>query len=633
MLVSRLWSTFWRSALYWLFRALELPLLAGLAILLIQGSLGSTDVFGALLTANLGVAAATFLFVLGIRDNALRRTLFSALTAVYRWTRLAVLASLLGLVFWPSGPSQPLITWSTEWQRVHPAALCFLILWLAMAALTWQLARSWQRVLCPETGAALRMKAGSTAPRGFARPALAGARALQVEMLALGLVVGSETLVPGRWMPWDAACLATLPPLILAFSSMFLLRLYEGRPPSRATCIGFIAALVLVSASMAVLTGSFGAGAMLGVGAGLVVSGVTGEAALSRREPAPPPPKKESVTELLPLDPIGVWVGRGLLSLLDPNRGAPLLQRVSAIRRHLAEELGFVLPGIRFRDRLALRPNHYEFELNGSLIARGDTRPDRLLAIAPQEKLERLPGERVCDPAYGMPGVWIRPEHRGDAEGLGAMIFDPMTVVAAQLTELVRKHAWELLGHQEADALTRVYRKSHPGVVLRFSERMELHQLKIVLQNLLREQVSIRDLVGIMEALIEHHGETGDLDELTELVRRRLGRSICSKLREDRTLWVFVLPEDFEKQMLAAGRGRPGGWLVTPDGPELERLFQLLEQGARSLMEKGLRPVLLCRDELRLGIRRVSRRRFPDLAVLAQSEIPEDEESLEILAV
>ena len=173
--------------------------------------------------------------------------------------------------------------------------------------------------------------------------------------------------------------------------------------------------------------------------------------------------KPESVVQLMQVDAISLEVGRGLLSLVDPNQGAKLLERVTSIRRHVAMELGIVVPGVRFRDNLQLKPNTYVIKIKEIEVAQGEVQVNQFLAIGPEEKLKNLRGTRTVDPTYGMPGVWISPEQRGDAERLGCMIFDPVSVVATQLTEVVRSHAAELLGRQEVQASGRHHQEDSPG--------------------------------------------------------------------------------------------------------------------------------------------------------------------------
>ncbi len=155
--------------------------------------------------------------------------------------------------------------------------------------------------------------------------------------------------------------------------------------------------------------------------------------------------KPENVVNLMQVDPISLEVGRGLLSLVDPNQGAKLLDRVTSIRRHIALEMGIVVPGVRFRDNLQLKPNAYAIKIKEIEVASGEVQVNQFLAIGPEEKLKNLRGTKTVDPTYGMPGVWISPEQRGDAERLGCMIFDPVSVIATQLTEVIRTNANELL--------------------------------------------------------------------------------------------------------------------------------------------------------------------------------------------
>ncbi len=333
--------------------------------------------------------------------------------------------------------------------------------------------------------------------------------------------------------------------------------------------------------------------------------------------------KPESVVQLMQVDPISLEVGRGLLSLVDPNQGAKLLERVTSIRRHIATELGIVVPGVRFRDNLQLKPNGYVVKIKEIEVAQGEVQVNHFLAIGPEEKLKGLRGLKTVDPTYGMPGVWIAPEQRGDAERLGCMIFDPVSVIATQLTEVVRGHADELLGRQEVQALIDTVKKTHPAVVKEVvPEAMGLGEVQKVLQNLVKERVSIRDLVTILETLGDHVTMTRDSEMLTEYVRVALSRTICKEyVNNEGTINVITLDPGVEQTVQAAVQRTEHGSFLTLDPNTGQLILKGLSDQINELQDKGLQPIVVTSPNVRPALRKLAERSFPNLVVLSWNEI------------
>ncbi|MGE0496106.1 MAG: flagellar biosynthesis protein FlhA [Vulcanimicrobiota bacterium] len=333
--------------------------------------------------------------------------------------------------------------------------------------------------------------------------------------------------------------------------------------------------------------------------------------------------KPESVVQLMQVDPISLEVGRGLLSLVDPNQGAKLLERVTSIRRHVAMELGIVVPGVRFRDNLQLKPNTYVIKIKEIEVAQGEVQVNQFLAIGPEDKLKNLRGIKTVDPTYGMPGVWISPEQRGDAERYGCMIFDPVSVVATQLTEVVRSHASELLGRQEVQALIDTIKKTHPAVVKEvIPDALTLGECQKVLQNLVKERVSIRDLVSILETLADNVGMTKDPEMLTEFARVSLSRSICKEyMNNEGTINVITLDPGIEQTIQAAIQRTEQGSFLTLDPNVGQEILQAISAQVQSLQERGLQPILLTSPPVRPALRKLTERSFPNLVLLSWNEI------------
>ena len=333
--------------------------------------------------------------------------------------------------------------------------------------------------------------------------------------------------------------------------------------------------------------------------------------------------KPESVVQLMQVDPISLEVGRGLLGLVDPNQGAKLLERVTSIRRHIALEMGIVVPGVRFRDNLQLKPNAYVIKIKDIEVAQGEVQVNQFLAIGPEEKLKNLRGTKTVDPTYGMPGVWISPEQRGDAERLGCMIFDPVSVVATQLTEVVRAHANDLLGRQEVQALIDTIKKTHPAVVKEvIPDALSLGEVQKVLQNLVKERVSIRDLVSILETMADNVHMTKDPEMLTEFVRVSLSRTICKEyMNNEGTINVITLDPQIEQTIQHSIHRSETGSFLNLDPNVGQEILQAISAQVQTLQERGLQPVLLTSPPVRPALRKLVERSFPNLVLLSWNEI------------
>jgi len=333
--------------------------------------------------------------------------------------------------------------------------------------------------------------------------------------------------------------------------------------------------------------------------------------------------KPENVVTLMAVDPISLEVGRGLLALVDPNQGAKLLDRVTSIRRHIALEMGIVVPGVRFRDNLQLKPNGYIIKIKDIEVAAGEVVINKFLAIGPENHLKSLKGPRCFDPTYGMPAVWITADQRGEAERVGCMIFDPVSVMATQITEVIRCHSSELLGRQEVAALLETVKKSHPAVIKEiYPDVFTLGEIQKVLQNLVKEKISIRDLVTILETLGDYAHITKDTDMLTEYVRQSLCRVICREYQNNEgTITVITLDPELENIIAGAVQRTDYGSFLTLDPSTGQVILTALGEQIQGLMDKGMQPIVLCSPQVRLYLRRLTERPFPNLVVLSYNEI------------
>jgi flagellar biosynthesis protein FlhA len=343
---------------------------------------------------------------------------------------------------------------------------------------------------------------------------------------------------------------------------------------------------------------------------------------------APGAPREERPETLLPLDAMELEVGFELVPLVDPGTGpAPpggdLVTRIQALRRQLATEMGFVVPPIHIRDNLQLRPAEYVVLLRGVEVARGEIRPGQGLAIDPGTVQAPVPGVPTREPAFGLPALWIAGADRERAQLAGYTVVDGATVVITHLTEVVRRHAHELLGRQEVQQLLDLVAKTHPKVVEELvPQQLTVGGVQKVLQALLREGVSIRDLVSILEALGDHAPRTKDADVLTGHARQALARAITRRLvGADGTLGVLTLAAPLERTLLEGVQRAEEGGLLAVEPALAQRLVARLGGWMERFAAQGASPVLLCSGALRPHLRRLVERILPSLAVVAPEEI------------
>jgi flagellar biosynthesis protein FlhA len=333
----------------------------------------------------------------------------------------------------------------------------------------------------------------------------------------------------------------------------------------------------------------------------------------------------EKVEKLLALDPLELEVGYSLIPLVDPGQGGDLLDRVRLVRRQFATDVGFVVPPVRIRDNLHLAPNAYGVKVRGLVVSQGEILPGHFLAMNPGTATEAIPGVPTTEPTFGLPAQWITAAERERAQVLGYTVVDPSSVITTHLTETIRRHARDLLGRQEVQALIDVLKPSHPSVVESLVPALlPLGTVQKVLQNLLAEGVSIRDLALILEVVADAAPSTKDPVVLTEFARQALGRTICRSLAAaDGTLKVFTLSPALEQVLAdALAEGDQGRYLAL-DPRTAQRVIESIAQTVGKVSLEGT-PVILCSPAVRPHLRRLTERYLPHLAMLSYNEIGND---------
>ncbi|HPV01535.1 MAG TPA: flagellar biosynthesis protein FlhA [Clostridiales bacterium] len=332
--------------------------------------------------------------------------------------------------------------------------------------------------------------------------------------------------------------------------------------------------------------------------------------------------KPENVVSLLQVDPIEVEFGYGIIPLADVNQGGDLLDRVVMIRRQLALELGMIVPIIRLRDNIQLAPNEYLIKIKGVEAARGDLMLDHYLAMDPGIAEEEIEGIKTKEPAFGLPAIWIAEEQRDRAEMLGYTVVDPPSVIATHLTEIIKRYAHELTGRQEVQTLLDNVKQNYPVIVEELVPKlMTVGDIQKVLANLLKEGVSIRDMVTILEALADYAPVTSDTDMLTEYVRQRLGRAISKKYFSDQNTSVITLDPKLEQLLMdSLQKTETGAYLALEPGVTNSILGSLSRQ-VQKLVQLGKQPIVLASPIVRLYFKKLADQAIPGIVVLSYNEL------------
>ncbi|GIW18345.1 flagellar biosynthesis protein FlhA [Tepidiforma sp.] len=345
----------------------------------------------------------------------------------------------------------------------------------------------------------------------------------------------------------------------------------------------------------------------------------------ARPEPVPEPEQlgPQQVIQMMTVDPLEIEVGYGLIPIVDEQAGGTLLRRITQIRRQLALELGIVLPTVRVRDNLGLAPNAYVVKLRGVEIARGTLQPGHYLAMDPGTAEGDIPGIETVEPAFGLPARWITPAYRERAELLGYTVVDAESVLATHLTELVRRFAPDLLSRQDTQDLLENLRKEYPALVDDLiPSTLTVGEVQEVLQNLLAERVSIRDLVTICETLATQARLTRDIDLLTEYARAALARQISRQYADETgTIRVITVGPRTEEEIAASIQQTDRGSQVAMAPWQVQRLVGVVAAEVERVAASGRDPVILCSSRIRLALRRLLERRLPNVVVLSFAEI------------
>lgn len=342
---------------------------------------------------------------------------------------------------------------------------------------------------------------------------------------------------------------------------------------------------------------------------------------IEKREP-------EDVMNLINVEPIEVEMGYGLIPLADESTGGDLLQRISSVRRQCAIEMGIVIQPIRIRDNLQLKTNEYVFKIRGTEIESGELIPNMILCMDPTNDNLDIQGIKTVEPTFGLPANWINKDQREDAEIKGYTVVDPTTVMVTHFTETIKSHAHELLGRQEVKMIIDSVKEKYDTVVEELiPDLMTIGELQKVLQNLLREKVSIKDMVTILESLADNSRNTKDIELLTEYVRFSLGRTICNAfIDEERTITVVTLDPKIEEIVTNSIQKTMSGSFPAVDPDTTGKILTSIKEVLDSVYFHNNQPVILVSPKIRPAFKKLIEMVYSNVAIISLNEIPNDVE-------
>lgn len=333
--------------------------------------------------------------------------------------------------------------------------------------------------------------------------------------------------------------------------------------------------------------------------------------------------RPENVTSLLQVDPIELEFGYGIIPLADVNQGGDLLDRVVMIRRQVALELGTVVPIIRLRDNIQLNPNQYIIKIKGIQVSEGEILFDHYMAMNPGFVEEEMTGIPTFEPSFHLPAIWITESQRERAESLGYTVVDPPSIIATHLTEIIRNHIDELLTRQDVQNLINNIKDSNTTLVDELVPKLlGVGEIQKVLQNLLKEGISIRDLLTIFETLADHAPVTRDTDVLTEYARQSLKRAISSKyFPANETTSVITLDPQIEKEIMGSVKQTEQGAYLTLDPEVSQKIIKSVEAETEKMENMGKTPIVITSPIVRVYFKKLTQDYFKELIVVSYNEV------------
>ncbi len=330
-----------------------------------------------------------------------------------------------------------------------------------------------------------------------------------------------------------------------------------------------------------------------------------------------------TVEDIVRIDPINIEIGYNLIPLVDKEQGGDLLERIKLIRKRIGLDLGILVPPIRIVDNVAIDASEYIIKIRGAEVARGKVYYNRFLAMNPKLDLKEIEGLETKEPVFGIDAKWISEEERVKAETLGFDIFDPPSVVATHLTEVIKKYAAELLTRQDVKAMLDAIQKEYPVVVEEVLKHSNIGEIQKILQNLLREGVKIRNMLVILETIADYATSVKNIDLLTEYVRQALGKDISSTYAsQGNKLYAILIDPELEELLSDSLQETPQGLISTLDPENVNKFVVQSSNVIENQLKAGIQPVIVSSQKVRRLIRELLGRSYPSIGVLSYSEIP-----------
>ena len=414
-------------------------------------------------------------------------------------------------------------------------------------------------------------------------------------------------------------------PLYIGSFLLFGLALIPGLPTVPFTILG---ALLGGLGYMVVREGQIQEGAssersLAGDSSKSAEPGTPGSTAASQAPMPAAPASPEDVMRLLTVDPMEAEIGYAIIPLVDTSQGGDMLERIGTIRKQMAVDLGLIVPPIRIRDNIQIKPTEYIIRIKGAESGRGELLPDHYLAMNTGAAEEEIVGIPTTEPAFGLPAVWISPDLRDKAETIGYTVVDAPSVMATHLSEIIKRNGADLLTRQEVQKLTDMVKENSSAVVEDLLATLSLGEIQKVLQNLVKEHVPIRDLVTIFETLADFGKISRNADFLTERVRESLARIITLKIQEeDGAVTVVTLSPAWEQKISTSIEGDLArGWQLNMDPRDMQKLVKSVAKACDDMGMRGIIPILLVHPNVRLIVRRLLEGSIPNIFVVSYNEI------------
>lgn len=349
------------------------------------------------------------------------------------------------------------------------------------------------------------------------------------------------------------------------------------------------------------------------------------QAIQKEKEKQKKPTTPSALSPVVPLDPLSLELGYALVPLLEKEKGGDLIERISRIRSELGLELGLVVPSIRVVDNIQIDPNEYRFKIRGVEVDTAKVRMGWYMCMNTGGVTQEIPGEATVDPAFGLPALWVSKDNREKAEQYGYAVIDSPTIIATHLTEMIKRHASEILDRQAVKAILDELQKTYSAVVDEVSKMFTVGEIQKVMQGLLKEQVSIRNTVAILETMADYGFLTKRTDFLVEKVRQRLGRQICLQYcDENKILHVLTVEPSFLQKLVNSKYETSNGVGVALEPVEHRQWISSLSNYIASVEDRGYFPVIICPEEARALIKVSTEREMPKLVVLSIPEIDKE---------